>query len=209
MCRIYRLVVKHYVQHAIRLDLVEKEQISVYQLQSWAARLYLFQRWALRNQWIIPLITRYWLTTIRFRQLQLGNDEWGDKYRENLEKYNVSTNYVETANGKSTGLAQINVAENGENQIVIIPGANDLLTPADVEKAQDVLEQSKVLVCQLETPLQASLTALRKFKNGISILNASPAPNENTLDLFTLPTILCINQVEAAAMTKRSVPNIE
>lgn len=150
-----------------------------------------------------------WLNTIRFHQLQLGNDEWGDKYRENLEKYNVSTNYVETANGKSTGLAQINVAENGENQIVIIPGANDLLIPADVEKAQDVLEQSKVLVCQLETPLQATLTALRKFKNGISILNASPAPNENTLDLFTLPTILCINQVEAAAMTKRSVPNIE
>lgn len=67
----------------------------------------------------------------------------------------------------------------------------------------------KVLVCQLETPLQATLVALRKFKNGISILNASPAPNENTLELFTLPTILCINQVEAAAMSKRAVPNIE
>lgn len=140
---------------------------------------------------------------------KLGNDEWGDKYRENLEKYNVSTNYVETVNGKSTGLAQINVAENGDNQIVIIPGANDVLSAADVEKAQDVLDSSKVLVCQLETPLQATLVALRKFKNGISILNASPAPNENTLELFTLPTILCINQVEAAAMSKRAVPNIE
>lgn len=64
-------------------------------------------------------------------------------------------------------------------------------------------------MCQLEAPIQATLAALRRFKNGISILNASPAPNENTLELFTLPTILCINQVEAAAMSTRPVPNIE
>lgn len=68
---------------------------------------------------------------------------------------------------------------------------------------------SQILICQLETPLQATLAALRRFKNGISILNASPAPSENTLELFTLPTILCINQVEAAAMSCRAVPNIE
>lgn len=67
----------------------------------------------------------------------------------------------------------------------------------------------QVLVCQLEVPMEATLAALRKFKNGISILNASPAPKETTLELFTLPTILCINQVEAAAMSKRAVPNIE
>lgn len=67
----------------------------------------------------------------------------------------------------------------------------------------------KVLVCQLENPMQATLAALRRFKNGISILNASPAPSETSLELFTLPTILCINQVEAAAMSKRAVPNIE
>lgn len=76
--------------------------------------------------------------------LQLGNDDWGVKYRENLEKFNVSTNHIGTATGKSTGIAQINVAENGENQIVIIPGANDQILPADVEKAQDVLDSSKV-----------------------------------------------------------------
>lgn len=174
----------------------------------------------------------------RLPNFQLGEDDWGEKYRENLDKFNVGTDYVETVCGKSTGIAQINVAESGENQIVIIPGANDLLSPVDIEKAQEALDSSKVrknnnksplhncileiskffflnfvfvqiLVCQLETPLPATLTALRRFKNGISILNASPAPNENTLELFTLPSILCINQVEAAAMSKRAVPNIE
>lgn len=67
----------------------------------------------------------------------------------------------------------------------------------------------QVLVCQLEVPMEATLAALRRFKHGISILNASPAPRETTLELFTLPTILCINQIEAAAMSKRAVPNIE
>lgn len=63
-------------------------------------------------------------------------------------------------------------------------------------------------MCQLETPMQPNLSALRRFKNGISILNASPAPNENTLELFTLPTILCVNQIEAGSMSNRAVPNI-
>lgn len=75
---------------------------------------------------------------------QLGDDDWGDKYRENLERFSVDTNHVETITGKSTGIAQINVAENGENQIVIIPGANDMLSPIDIDKAQDVLDSSKV-----------------------------------------------------------------
>lgn len=77
-------------------------------------------------------------------EFQLGNDDWGKKYRENLGKFHVDTKYVETTNGKNTGLAQINVAESGENQIVIIPGANDQLSASDVEKAKDALDSSKV-----------------------------------------------------------------
>lgn len=75
---------------------------------------------------------------------QVGDDEWGNKYLENLKNLNVNTEYVGIASGKNTGLAQINVAENGENQIVIVPGANDSIVPADVENVQDVLDASKV-----------------------------------------------------------------
>lgn len=88
-----------------------------------------------------------------------------------MEKYNVSTNFVDTANGKSTGIAQINVAENGDNQIVIIPGANDVLSPTDVEKAQDVLDSSKVkyyISCQIFS-LKHSIILFEGF--GLSIGN--------------------------------------
>lgn len=75
---------------------------------------------------------------------KVGDDEWGSRYLENLKNLNVNTDNVGVASGKNTGLAQINVAENVENQIVIVPGANDSIVPADVEKVQDVLDASKV-----------------------------------------------------------------
>lgn len=76
----------------------------------------------------------------------MGDDEWGKKYLDNLTKFNVSTSHVEVVKAKNTGTAHINVADNGENQIVIIPGAHDLLAASDVEKALDVLDHTKVIL---------------------------------------------------------------
>lgn len=111
-------------------------------------------------------------------------------------------------NNQTTGIAQIHVADGGENQIVIVPGANNDLSIEDVANSRTTIDQAKVLVCQIETPLKSSFAAMRGFK-GTSILNASPVPAENNLEIYTLPTILCVNELEAAAMTNRRVPNIE
>lgn len=80
----------------------------------------------------------------RSHQMQFGDDEWADKYDDHLKKFGVCSKFIDRVAGKSTGLAQINVAENGENQIVIIPGANDSLSPSDVENAAELLDSSKV-----------------------------------------------------------------
>lgn len=63
---------------------------------------------------------------------------------ENLQNVRVNTEHVKYVSGKATGKAQINVAENGDNQIVIIAGANDTITPEDIDDMQDVLDASKV-----------------------------------------------------------------
>lgn len=77
--------------------------------------------------------------------IQVGNDEWGKKYIENLKSLNVDTDYVKTVEGKQTGLAHINVATEGANQIVIIPGANDAISEADIDEcSEEVLANSKV-----------------------------------------------------------------
>lgn len=108
---------------------------------------------------------------------------------------------------QTTGIAQINVADTGENQIVIVVGANDTMTNEDVDNSRELIDSAKVMVCQLETPVRPTIAALKRFK-GISILNASPAPLENSLELFTVPNILCINEHEATSMTKRKVPDL-
>lgn len=75
---------------------------------------------------------------------QLGDDDWGRKYKENLARFDVCAAHVGVVSERNTGMAQINVAENGQNQIVIIPGANDALTATDIEGAHELLDSSKV-----------------------------------------------------------------
>lgn len=145
---------------------------------------------------------------IEKKNLQLGADPFGDNYKEHLRNENVNTSQVKSVEGHTTGIAQINVADNGDNQIVIVVGANDTLTLEDVDNSRELIDNAKVMVCQLETPVRSTIAALKRFK-GISILNASPPPLENSLDIFTVPNILCINEHEAASMTQRSVPNLE
>lgn len=75
---------------------------------------------------------------------QLGNDEWATKYDENLKKYGVDTRLVHRVDGQKTGMALVNVAENGENHVIFVPGANNSLSSADVENADELLKASKV-----------------------------------------------------------------
>ena len=70
----------------------------------------------------------------------------------------------------TTGIAQISVAESGENQIVIVPGANGLLSKDDVKNSASLIANAEVLIGQLETPFETTLEAF-KLNKGVSIKN--------------------------------------
>ncbi|XP_036319094.1 ribokinase-like [Rhagoletis pomonella] len=131
---------------------------------------------------------------------KLGDDAWGANYLKQLQAENVNVDYVEQCKGETTGIAQISVADSGENHIVIVVGANNLLSVQDVKRAKNLFDTAKVLICQFETPLNATLEALRSFK-GISILNAAPALAQTPPDLIKGATIFCVNETEAALTT--------
>lgn len=67
----------------------------------------------------------------------------------------------------TTGIAQISVAENGENQIVIVAGANNSLSKLDVDLAKDLIRDADLIIGQLETPFETTLEAF-KLNNGVS-----------------------------------------
>jgi ribokinase len=106
---------------------------------------------------------------------KLGNDSFGAELRTNLESVGVDTTAVEVES-TSSGIAQIITAENGENVIVVIPGANARVSPLYVEKHIDVIRNASIVLTQLETPLEtveylASVTR----KEGIPLV-LDPAP---------------------------------
>lgn len=73
----------------------------------------------------------------------------------------------------STGIAQIVVAESGENQIVITPGANEELCVNDIEKARTVIESADVLICQLETSPEVAIKAMELCKSVSGIMHCT------------------------------------
>lgn len=74
---------------------------------------------------------------------KLGTDPWGEKYLENLKTQGVDVSGVELVED-TTGIAQIIVSETGENQIVIVAGANNHLKEDDVERNSSLFKNCKV-----------------------------------------------------------------
>lgn len=79
----------------------------------------------------------------------------------------VDITHVYITPNVTTGIAQITVAEGGENQIVIVPGANGKLNQGDVEACSELIETADILIGQLETPFETTLEAF-KLNKGVS-----------------------------------------
>lgn len=131
---------------------------------------------------------------------KVGGDAWGKSYLDHLKEENVNIEHVKICPNETTGVAQISVADGGENSIIIVSGANELLSASDVEKASDLFRNSKVLICQLEASIEATIVALKEFK-GISILNAAPALENTPSELLKYSDIFCVNETEAGLIT--------
>ncbi len=100
------------------------------------------------------------------------------------------------------GIAVIMVArEGGENSIVVIPGSNADLRPADVDAAAGALQSAQVVVAQLEVPQAAIQRAfeLARAAGSVTVLNAAPAlPVDSAL--LALTDWLVLNENEAAGL---------
>ena len=90
-----------------------------------------------------------------------GADFFGEAARRELSAAGVNLDLVARDEAGATGIAIINVGEGGENCISVVGGVNLVLDRGDVERGRRALEGAKVLLLQLEVPLEASLAAAR------------------------------------------------
>jgi ribokinase len=131
----------------------------------------------------------------------VGDDPHGIKIKAALEPEGIDLSRLMTRPGEATGLALITVAEGGENTIVVAPGANALLTAADVEASKEIIENSDVLLMQLEvaTVAVAAGAKLAREAGKAVILNAAPA-RQLAPDLLKQVDVLVVNRSEAAIL---------
>ena len=109
---------------------------------------------------------------------RVGDDDFGQRLLNGLRNHRVNTDHVTVTEGTASGIAQILVDRRGENAIVVAPGANHKLTPADVDAAEPLIARAAAVVMQLEVPFDTVVHAIALCQRlGIyTILDPAPAP---------------------------------
>lgn len=139
----------------------------------------------------------------------VGGDIFGRKLIENLELNGVNTKNVKTLQDHSTGVAMI-VVKDGNNCIIVDPGANRKLKPKDIDNLEDLIKESFIVVIQLEIPLNTVERAVEiaKKHNVQVILNPAPAVKLND-ELFSKIDFFTPNESECEIITGMPVKSIE
>ena len=128
----------------------------------------------------------------------------------NFEAQGIDASRVLITPGVSSGVAPIFVDSSGQNRIWVVKGANDKLSPADIDAAADTLKRADYIVMQLEIPLETVYYTLRFAReHGIrAILN--PAPGKK-LDLYAAgdADYVIPNETEAETLSGKPVRNLD
>jgi len=145
-----------------------------------------------------------------FMIARVGSDLFGPATIQNFKKLGIDATHVKQIEGVSSGVAPIFVEPNGQNRIWVVKGANDLLKPADVDAAADLLKTVDCMVLQFEIPLETvyySVSFARK--NGIRcIVNPAPAQPVDMNALAGLDYFVP-NESEAETITGVPVRNVD
>ena len=107
---------------------------------------------------------------------QVGNDDFGTAQIENLSSVGVRMDFVQRDSSRPTGTAFIGVEASGENRIIIVPGANDTFTPDRLKSCRELLSRAKLILLQLEIPLETVGEAIRIGKACGAQIILDPAP---------------------------------
>jgi ribokinase len=136
----------------------------------------------------------------------VGKDMIGDFLIQGLEANAIDTTYVRRDPACTTGCAFIMLFPNGNNSIVVDPAANFSLTPADIERAGEVIGRADALCTVLEVPLEVVETALRLARKAgkLTVLDAGP-PRHCPPEILKLADVVSPNETELEQLSGEKV----
>lgn len=129
----------------------------------------------------------------------VGDDQAGGLLAGVLGDERIDVTWLVRRAGPS-GTALVTVDAAGDNTIVVVPGANGTLRPADVPRP--AFAGASVVVCQLEVAAEVVAAALAEGRaaGALTILNPAPVAGPLSPDLLTLVDLVVVNEVEATVV---------
>ncbi|OLO37021.1 ribokinase [Alkalihalophilus pseudofirmus] len=129
-----------------------------------------------------------------------GTDEYGKMALASLKKENINTDYVFLFPDETTGIASI-IVSNADNRIIVVPGANNLLSSKEIESVKNEIIKSEMVVIQLEIPSDTVYSALKICKDHNIPVVLNPAPIDNFKNEFIdLATYITPNESECISI---------
>ena len=141
---------------------------------------------------------------------RVGNDDFGKKAVQQYKSNHICVDYIKTDVNNHTGVALISVNGEGENKIVVAPGANINYTKDDINDIQELIPEAEIILLQLEIPIETIGQILKKSQKTKTkvILNPAPAqplPGWYYDDLF----LITPNKTETEQLTGISINGID
>lgn len=142
---------------------------------------------------------------------RVGDDDWGRSLLSGLQTYGVKTSGIQIDSTIHSGVAIITVAETGENQIIGVYGANECLDQTDVDRLIPILNDSNVLLLQLEVAIDAVKLSAQAAQEAdvMVILDPAPVPKCSIVHLYPYIDLLIPNETEASQLVGFEVNSVE
>ncbi|WP_141431663.1 ribokinase [Bacillus sp. 03113] len=140
---------------------------------------------------------------------QVGNDVFGSQLMQNLKKVGVDASSIGRVENEPTGVAFITLNNDADNSIIVAPGANNLVTPEYIREHKQVICQAKLVIVQLEIPLESviEVAKIAKINNIPFMLDPAPArvlPDE----LYGMVDYIIPNESEISEITNIKVSDV-
>jgi len=128
---------------------------------------------------------------------KLGHDDSAQMLRESLESAGVLLDGLLEDSSSPTGIALIQVADSGENTIIVAPGANMNLKPSDLISFLPILKDAQIIALQNEIPLETNLHIARIGRELGARIVYNPAPfTEGSNQVCSLADLIVLNETE-------------
>jgi ribokinase len=141
---------------------------------------------------------------------KLGADEFGNEMLTTMEKEKINIQYILRDHHAPTGIGSITLDEQGNNRIIVVPGANLRYSSNDLNQVAHLIKEANLLVVQLEMDIRMieEAVSLAHVYHVPVILNPAPAM-ELSDQLLSKVTYLTPNETEAEILTGIKITGVE